>query len=175
MVYVNTETVLLPGSYYETSYQSACRTRLINCKWRYLPNLFSWNSFRIICEILYLKSSTSNVYFVRCMHAIFRRSWPSCTRQNAWVVPLWWWITILRTLFWYAYLKTLCFCPSSENAETVSTLVCLIAEVCHMSWSSHQHRNTDNVLPAGWRGARKMIVMDMLAINAVPFRANRIG
>jgi len=115
MVFVDTEIVLLPGNIYEIISHSACRTRLINFMWRYLT-LLSWNSSRIICLRLYLKSSTSNVYFVRCMHAIFRHSWPSCSRQNARVVLLWWWITILRTLFRYAYLKTVCFCLSSENA-----------------------------------------------------------
>jgi len=44
-----------------------------------------------------------------------------------------------------------------------------------LSSSSNQHRNTDNVLPAGWQGARKIIFVDMLAINAMPSRADRIG
>jgi hypothetical protein len=79
MVFVRTEIVLLPGSIYEIISHSACRTRLINFKWRYLPTLLSWKSLRIICLRLYLKSSTSNVYFVGCMYAIFRHSWPSCT------------------------------------------------------------------------------------------------
>jgi hypothetical protein len=175
MVYVYTEIVLLRGSIYEIISHNACRSRMINCMWRYFATLLSWNSLRIICLRLYLKSSTSNAYFVRCMHAIFRHSWQSCTRQNGWIVFQWWWITILRKLFWYAYLKTVCFCLSSENAEAVSTLACLTAEVCRMSSSSNQHENADNVLPAGWRGARKMIFVDMLAINAVPSRANRIG
>jgi hypothetical protein len=60
----------------------------MNFMLRDLPTLFCCNNFSKIClSRPYLKSYTRNVYFVKCVHTIFRHGWLSCTRQNRWVIP----------------------------------------------------------------------------------------